>query len=264
MWHQVEFLLEGNLLPMTISELRVSDWFLIEAAYPTSGSNKLEYAIAYMATEEEGNYFKSVIAYMNFFLLIYALVSGQHVTYKTGAGTNLHKLSSLGKKRFTFGNFEKLEVEFTGKDEVWTKPIFKTKELFLKLLPSRKEIMESHVGLALIYYYVAVQASQRRFDQAIINLMITLEALLIKESTKFRKLISNRIAVLIAKDEKERLLISKRIKELYDLRSGIVHGGGKKPTFKNTKQLFGYTRQAIEKTLSLGTYSKEELIKKLS
>ena len=34
MWNQVEFLLEGSVLPMTIEELKISDRFLLEAAYP--------------------------------------------------------------------------------------------------------------------------------------------------------------------------------------------------------------------------------------
>jgi hypothetical protein len=53
------------------------------------------------------------------------------------------------------------------------------------------------------------------------------------------------------------------MKELYDLRSHIVHGRGKKPSFNDTKQLFNYTRKSLEKTLYLEALSKEELIRKI-
>ena len=264
MWHQVEFLLEGYVLPMTIEELRISDRFLLESAYPKNKSDGSFYSLAYVATEEKSNYFKSVINYVDFFILIFALVSGQHVTFKTGVGTKIKNLTNLGKKRFTFPDYERIHVISTGKDEFWTKPIFEIKDLFLKLLPSRQQIMDSHVGLALIYYYIAVQASQRRYDQAIINLMIALEALLIEKDDKIRGCISNRIASLIAEKSEERDQISKEMKELYDLRSHIVHGRGKKPTLKDTRLLFKFARKSIQKTLSFEIFSKKELIKKIS
>jgi hypothetical protein len=87
-------------------------------------------------------------------------------------------------------------------------------------------------------YYIAVQASQRRFEQSTINLTIALEALLVAKGDKIRGCIANRVAVLISEDEKERNLISKRMKELYDLRSHIVHGRGKEPTRSDTRLLF--------------------------
>lgn len=263
MWHQVEFLLEGYVLPMTIEKLRISDRFLLEAAYPKNNKDQSFYTKAFVATEEEGNYFKSVIDEVEFFVLIYTLISGQGVTSRTGIGIDIEKLSDLGKKRFTFPDYEKIHVMSKGKDEFLTKPILETKELFLKYLPRRKKIMDGPLGLALIYYYVAVQASQRRYDQAIINLMIALEALLITEGEKIRGYISKRTAQLIEKEAEKRNQISKEIKDLYDLRSHIVHGRGKKPTLKETRQLFKFARKAIQKTLSLEILSKEKLIEKL-
>ena len=95
-------------------------------------------------------------------------------------------------------------------------------------------------------------------------MIIALEALLIKEGDKIRGHISKRVAALNAEDPKEKTLITKRMKELYDLRSHILHGRGKKPTLKDARELFKYTRKAIQETLSLGILSKEELIKKES
>jgi len=264
MWHQVEFLLEGYVLPMTIDELIVSNRFLLEAVSSKNNATKSEYVIAYVAIEDKSNFFKPAMDEIEFFILIYALIAGQFVTSRTGAGIELHDLGSLGKKRVAFGDFEKLHLIQTVKDHFLTKPIFETKELFLKLLAKRQKIMDSHIGLALIYYYFAVQASQKRFEHSIINLMIALEGLLIKEGDKIRGCISNRVANLIAEEAKERTLISKRMKELYTLRSHIVHGRGKKPSFNDTRQLFKYSRKAIQKAISIGTLSKEELIKNLN
>jgi hypothetical protein len=98
MLHQVEFLFEGNLLPMTIDEFRVSDRFLLEAVVSKNLSDKLSYAIGYFATEEEEHFFQPAINQVNFFLLLYSLISGQAVTFKTGIGTELKDLDSLGKK----------------------------------------------------------------------------------------------------------------------------------------------------------------------
>jgi hypothetical protein len=67
--------------------------------------------------------------------------------------------------------------------------------------------------------------------------MIALEALLIKEGDKIRGRLATRVAALIAENEEQRALISQRMRKLYNLRSNIVHGRGKKPTFNDTKQL---------------------------
>ena len=40
------------------------------------------------------------------------------------------------------------------------------------------------------------------------------------------------------------------MRKLYELRCGIVHGGGKKPSLNDVKILFNYVRRAIEHGLS--------------
>jgi hypothetical protein len=75
--------------------------------------------------------------------------------------------------------------------------------------------------------------------------------------------ISRRGCTLIEEDPLLREKIVKEISALYDLRSAIVHGRGKKPTFEETKQLFTYAKGAIEKALSLRHLSKGELTKTL-
>jgi ribosome-binding protein aMBF1 (putative translation factor) len=50
---------------------------------------------------------------------------------------------------------------------------------------------------------------------------------------------------------------------LYDLRSGIVHGGGKRPSSDDVRTLFNYVHRAIERAISLRQLSKKELIARL-
>lgn len=263
MLHQIEFLLEGYLLPVTVGEFRVSENLVLEAVWPKSNEPKTNYAIAYVAVEEEGYYFKTAIDYVEFFVLNYSLVSGQPVTFKMGAGTLIEDLDSLGKKRVSFANFEKLYVEGNAIEDVLSKPFFDAIKTFLELFSERQKIMDGSLGIALAYYYFAVLASQRRLEEVVINLMIAGEALLITESDTICGPLSRRLATLIAKNEAERKLISKKMLKLYSVRSGIVHGRGKKPTVDETSQLLCYVKEAIDAALSKRTLSKEELVKKL-
>ena len=50
---------------------------------------------------------------------------------------------------------------------------------------------------------------------------------------------------------------------MYDVRSGIVHGGGKVGSPMDVQTLYQYLRRAILERLSLRQISKKELVKKL-
>lgn len=123
--------------------------------------------------------------------------------------------------------------------------------------------MESPLGLALTFYYFALRASKRRLEEAIINLVIASEAILCTHTAKISKDLSRRLSNLIAENETEKSEISREMSRLYELRCGIVHGGRKKPSLKDTQILFNYVKRAIERTLSLRYLSKKELIAKL-
>lgn len=268
--HQVEFLIEGYLLPLTIGELRVSDKLILERVWRSGRESRLshepaDYAIAYVgvATPKETNYFPIAGDYLDFFLLLYSLVSGQAVTLTMGGGTTLDDMNSLGAKRITFAGFEKIHVLGEHKDDLFSRSILDTKERFLQLLPDRQRIMGSPLGLALTYYYLAVRASERRLEEAVIHLMIAGEALLCTETIRIRETLSRRLAALIAQNETEKAEISKKMRKLYELRCGIIHGGGKKPSLSDVRTLFNYVRRAIERGLSLKHLSKKELVEKL-
>jgi len=193
MLHPVEFLVEGYLLPPTIGRLRVSEKLMLEQVWRRGRESRFSheqthYTIAYVgvATPKEANPFPIAGDYLDFFLLIYSLVSGQPVTTTMGI-----------------------------------------------------------------------------VEEAVIDLVIACEALLCTETRKIRENLSRRLSTLIAGNETEKAEISKKMRELYELRSGIVHGGGKKPSFSDVRILFNYVRRAIECGLSLRHLSKKELVAKL-
>jgi len=264
MLHQVEFLVEGHMLPPTIGRLKISETLILEQVY-RSGSEHPISAIAYVGvvTPGEANPFFTARDYLDFFLLIYCLVSGQAVTTTMGIGTTLDDINSLGRKRVGFPGSEKIEVMGEYEEDFVSKPILEAKKRFLLFEPDRQKIMESPLGLALKYYYLAVRASSRLSEEAVIHLMIAAEALLITMNEKVRGTLSSRLSTLIAENETEKAEISKKMRELYDLRSAIVHGKGKKTSFDEARILFAYVRRAIECGLSLRRLTKEELAAKL-
>ena len=270
MMHQVEFLIEGYLLPPTIGRLSISEDLILESVWRTGNESRLNheptsYAIAYVgvAAPEKSNYFPTARDHLEFFLLIYSLISGQPVTSMMGIGTTLNNIASLGTRRFTWPSFEKIHVQTESIDGFFCKPILDAKKLFLELLPDRRRIMESSLGLALTFYYFAVVASIKRYEEAVIDLMIAGEALLIDKDESITGPLSRRLSTLIADKDTERAQISKKMRELYDLRSDIVHGRGKKPSLDDVRVLSNYVRRAVERGLSLRDLSKEDLLAKL-
>lgn len=268
--HQVEFLIEGFLLPPTIGRLQISENLVLEQVYRKGSETILAhesrfYTIAYVGvrTPKKANPFRIAGDYLDFFLLIYSLTSGQPLTALTGIGTTLDDMGSLGNRRIGFPSFERIEVLGEHKDDPLRKPIEEAKKRFLTLLPDIKRIMGSPLGLALTYYYFAVLASKRRLEECVIHLFIAAEALLSTDPTKIRKNLSERLSTLIAGNISEGREISRKILKLYELRCGIVHGGGKKPSLSDVRVLFDYVRKAIERGISLRHLSKEELVAKL-
>lgn len=268
MLHQIEFLIEGYLLPPTMGTLRVSEKLILEKVWRTGSESRLshetsDYAIAYVGTpvSKEKNFFLIARDYLDFFLLIYSLVSNQRVIARTGIGTTIDDMSSLGAKRIGWAGFQKIHVQHEGESDFLNKPILEAKECFLLLLPDSQKIMKSSLGLALKFYYFARLA--RQWEEVVIHLMIAAETLLCTNTSEIGKNLSRRLSILIAENEKEKAEISKKMLKLYRLRSGIVHGGGKKPSLVDVQFLYNYVRRAIKRALSSRHLSKKELVAKL-
>ncbi len=256
---QVEFLVQGHLLPMTIGRLKVSPRFVIESAIAKKDIKGI-FALAFLGVEDETNFFTKARSTMNLFLLLHALTTGQAVTHLMGIATPLSALADLGKNRVTFPSYEKV----THLNEDWksklTKPILLTKKRFLRLETDMDRILDEHVGLALRYFYYAAQAdSRRRFAEVVINLAISAEALFSKEPPITGNL-KRRLSRFIADGELERERIAEKIGKFYRLRGAIVHGGKKEVPLDTVRTAWGYIQKAIDKALSSRIYTKAELI----
>ncbi len=270
MLRQVEFLIEGYLLPPTMKALRVSSELLIEPAFHKGSSTQYSYehkncALAYVAVEapETTHYFRIAQNYLDFFLLIYSLISRQPVIHRMSIGTTLESIDDLGKQRFGFPYHEKIEVLNSTEDDFLCKPILESKALFLSLLPQRHNIIEKPIGIALTYFYYALRAREIRLGEALINLIIAAESLLIIENEKKGQNLARRLSLLIGQSQDEKDEIAAKIRKLYGLRCGIVHGGGNKPTLKDVDTLFNYLGRAIKLCLSSMELDKQKLVRKL-
>jgi len=263
---QVEFLIEGNLLPPTIGRLKVSEKLIIEKAMSKNEFIRAgDFAFAYVG-EDESDFFGAAVSYMDFFLLMYALTSGTPATHFVGSGIEISKLGELGKERVSFSGYEKVTVLHEDMQSELSKPILLAKDRFLQLEADRKRIMNEYIGLALRYYYYAVQANSRgRFAEVVVDLAIAAEVLFSKEKP-FTSNLKRRLSSFIVDDKTEREEIKKRIDDFYVLRGLIVHGikkiSWKKDTLDDVRIVSGYVRKAIDKALSLKLYTKDELVRK--
>jgi hypothetical protein len=265
--HQVEFLVEGNLLPMTIGKLQVSENLILEQAWSnekTSLGQSKSFTLAYVGVEGDpkSNFFLFAQDYLGFFLLIYSLTTGQSAVQFIGAGTEISSLGELGSHRVAFPSYDRVTVLNEDLDCIFSKPILLAKERFLELEKDRHAIMEGYLGLAIRHYYFALQANERgHFDEVVVNLAIAAETLVSTEGN-ITKNLKQRLSSLISDDELERSGIMKRIGDFYALRGDIVHGRHKKHS-ADVRVVSEYIKRAIDKALSLRHFSKEELIKSL-
>jgi len=124
-------------MPPTIGKLCVSENLILEKVWRGGYESRLthepaDYAIAYVGvdTREEPNYFPAARDYLDFFFLIYSVVSGQPVTSMMGIGTTLEDTASLGTRRVGWPGFEKIHVLDEREDDFFCKPILDTKKLF--------------------------------------------------------------------------------------------------------------------------------------
>ena len=265
MFKQVEFLIQGYLLPMTIGRLQISPSFVIEDATSKKDSEGF-FSLAFVGVEDEPNFFMKARSRMNLFLLLHALNTGQAATHLMGIATPLSTLADLGKNRFTFPSYEKvIHLNEDMKSEL-TKPVLLTKERFLQLEKDMDKILDEHVGLALAYYYYAARASgRRRLVEVVINLGIAAEALF-STGKDFGKNLKRRLSNFITDDEMERKEIAKKIGKFYRLRGLIVHGEkmrARKIPLTDVRTASEYIKKAIEKALSSKLYTKAELIQEV-
>lgn len=103
-------------------------------------------------------------------------------------------------------------------------------------------------------------------ENTIIDCFVSLEALFSKEEekTEMRYRLSNRIAVFLGNNKKNRLKIRSEIRDLYDLRSKIVHGSVIKSEL-NKGMLVPIVRESILRFLHLASisYTHSQIVEKI-
>lgn len=255
---QVECILEWGL-PPTFGRFRISDRFLLEQVAGPEGY----FTFAYVGVEDEDRFFKEAVSTIKLFLLTSALSNDVIATYHNVIGTDLPSLEDLGKYRVAYNTgYETIKV--MGSMPISLNPLPSIKERFLQLNEHRQKILGSYLGLALRYYYFAIQSYLRepkRIDEMIIDLSISAEALF-STGANFKKNLKHRLSYFLASNDSDRSEISKIIGDFYDYRGAIVHGGTKKKKISMNEIFLAkkYVQKAIDKALALKLHQKKELI----
>ena len=267
--HQVKYLINGNILPMSIQRHRFSERLYIETVlgdgYSDASIGIMHHAVAYIGVESEENesFFSKTENYLNLLLYLYSLQTGQPWIKFQNVGYNIASYTQLGTIDPGFPGFQ--YIEYIGKPlKRHIESLQKLSGLFHQLETDYENIMKSPSGLSLRFFYYALMSNHRKvLDLAVVHFFIAAEALTIIGEESKRQNISKRIAVLASESATEYIEIYRKMKELYYVRGAIVHGGGKRATPFHVGDLFRYLQKAILIRLSLRHLSKRELVSKL-
>jgi len=135
---------------------------------------------------------------------------------------------------------------------------------FIQLESAVKPLLDSPLGLAMQFFYEAVFSNHRRKPElSMVQLMIAAEALVVLRDDKKRQTVSRRIGGLSLESYDEYELCFSEMKTIYDIRSGVVHGGGKKVKRRDLSLALQYLRKAILERIKLRNILKEILVMKL-
>ena len=263
---QWEFLIQGNFLPSTIESFWFSDRLFIEKVVDPRVFDVTRYGryqdsvFAYLGSEQKNGDPVECLNYIDFLVLLYAVVTNNPCSRVSGVGIPVEKYEDLGKRRVSFPSFEKLTVLGAPFKQDLEK-LTSFKSLFNELVQDRTMILNGFHGIALQSYYDALKASeQNRLDHSIIHLFVAAESLVVTSSNKVGNQLANRIPNLISKSDEEKEEMNKEIGKIYGTRCGIIHGGGKKATVVEARALYKFTQKAILRALKLRHLTKTELV----
>jgi hypothetical protein len=241
--------------------------YSVHGIFPIKSSNIVDNQVKILSTDTESG--KSIIG-IN-------VMAESETDAKEKTLIELDKILDL-YSLFTILNFEVLN------NRVPTKISKKTGEVYEKKTSIKDGTLEVNFDISIFtnhlpdcwntlskpenaYIKLAVNFLKRartkvQEENQIIDCFVAIESLFStnEEKTEMRFRISNRVAILLAKDKDERIELRKKIRDLYDLRSTIVHGSSK--IRKGRKGLlFIYVRESILRFLSLAQiYENQESI----
>ncbi len=267
---QLEYLIHGDILPLTISRYSMSEKLVLEKVYgegyqdSTWGRN-VGHVKAYVGVESDdpASYFVQANKYLTLFLNLYTLQDGQPCVVFPPWDSSIDDFTKLGERSFSYPGHK--PIELMGEpfpDHI--RRISKLKNLFQQVEPDFESIIDSPLGLAMQFFYDALMSNhRRRLELAVVHFVMAAEALIIIGEESKRQNVSKRIAALIAESNDEYEKIYQKMKKMYDVRSGIVHGGDKKASPIDVGILTQYLRKAILERLSLRHLFKPELVGRL-
>ena len=268
--NQLEYLIHGNILPMTISRHRMSERLVIEKVFgdgyqDSTWGEHVGHVKAFVGVESDGTakHFIQAERYLTLFLHLYTLLGGQPYVVFRSFGTPIEDYANLGER--SAGHPTHQPIKYIGEplpNDV--RYVSRLKALFQQVESNYENITDSPLGLAMQFFYDAVMSNHRgRLALAVVHFMIAAEALVIIGEESKRQNVSRRISALFSVTPDEYETVYRNMKALYDVRSGIVHGGGKKTTPLEVGRLFQYLRKSLLERLSLRGLSKLDLVEKL-
>jgi len=220
---------------------------------------------AFVGVESDGTakHFIQAERYLTLFLHLYTLLGGQPYVVFRSFGTPIEDYANLGER--SAGHPTHQPIKYIGEplpNDV--RYVSRLKALFQQVESNYENITDSPLGLAMQFFYDAVMSNHRgRLALAVVHFMIAAEALVIIGEESKRQNVSRRISALFSVTPDEYETVYRNMKALYDVRSGIVHGGGKKTTPLEVGRLFQYLRKSLLERLSLRGLSKLDLVEKL-
>ncbi|MEM3172892.1 MAG: HEPN domain-containing protein [Candidatus Nitrosotenuis sp.] len=118
-----------------------------------------------------------------------------------------------------------------------------------------------YIKIAMDYFRLGMM--EYRKENSIIDFFIALEALFSKEGPKIEHSISNRVATLLGMDVNHRKGILRKVRELYSIRSKIVHGSKTEINEVDRLQLVRWVRESILRFLVLSNHyqNRDEIIR---
>lgn len=155
-----------------------------------------------------------------------------------------------------------ISVHLQPKDPFKIDDFNKLKDDFLKIISSSDN---NYLKIALNYFRRGHLEEYK--ENRIIDFFIALEALYSSsgEMSEMRYRISNRLAVLIGKDADDRKKIQKESRDLYDLRSKIVHGSAINLDVRAQGALHYWVRDSIIRFMGMSQTigNQEKILEKI-